>query len=1467
MRILLILLSLGYAAHPAFCQSVKNEQNSGMRSAAELRDIINDADEQWNVPDELQIYPRIESCSALLDVTQNKESSNKAIVVSNRSSRGKYIVHSRIVPGLMNESVFDVVAYDAASDVYRRWRIDFNDKISVWTGVGNQPNGKSRPEDSDGWYTISWTKSGTRNLAIASEQLSSATALAKHRWRSVELSNGVKTFEESYSATELVNRADIPNLELAARQQPPSSFMKADNEDSMPAADNKSSSRSPFGEFLSRLTGDSARENSNTTAPPYRLEQFNFEIKNPGSQFVKLDPAVISPAACLVLRRSDPFQFFFAITEKQNAESPISMDYLMEFVQSGVASSAPGTTFGKTSRTNFGGVEFVQFESTSKGPSPITRWHSLAIHRGFVYQFLMAARNHSVAATKRASDSIMGGFRLIDANRKSDTDAPDFSVPSLGLAASFQKLNGLVWSTQQMNVEYPGAEYGTRFDDGGYVLIIPVDLNSLEVDDNDLNKAMLAAAGLAYPDDFQSDQPINQGNGSGRRLIAATNESGLGKVTTEARVIRNGESAVALIATGVGSDAKLRKTLSDRLDAVIISEPPPTNSGRLITDKTRRDDNVLNDIGIIAYGEGNYELAHQLFAKAFQIQPDLEQFLLNDIDALFALEKNSEALEQITHNKARYAASLELKAREAILLVATEQPEAAVKQFSQLFDAGYDDEDVLLDYLNTLTELGRSDDSVAACERFIAKQEGVSIRVRRWHRDLLSQADQLEKAVAVAKNLAEEFPDVQQLTEDYVQCLIDVERSEDALQLLATIKAKKQASAQTYYLEGQALLDQEKYSNAKAAFESALALAPGDPTALEMISLTSALLGEGDNSSIKDPLQAVAIPKELQILLSNARRTNVEAGFSKHTVESATGHYIQKGEPRRRTEYRYIQIMNQAGVEEMKTLRCRFDPTFERAFINSLQVLDESGAVVAKGNVNTYYLNSDTSSGMATTESTLCVPVPGLKPGYFVRYVYTIEDKSSSDVIDFEERFFVSAAPDGPQAVFVSGDIDNLKTFHTNGDFKEGRNETSAWWILKSVPRFHYEPLLPAFENFVPHIWFSNSQTSWTDIGNEYLTRLAAPVTPDLAAATLAREVVGNARTSAEKTKKILEWLRTGLVYQAIEFGTRAQIPNKAETIIQNRYGDCKDHSLLALQMLRSVGIPCELAVVNTDAAIQKEFPSLAQFNHMIVYLPTADGGRFVDCTAKNHDVSLTASSWLSDQEALILAADEIKFAKIEPRDELANRLISKRVVSVAPEQRAFFVQEELTIWGNSASSFRAYFQSINVADRKDRLQDLLGTNSRIAIRSLQVDNVEDFDKPIKLTMTYDWARAVRGSQNTLAGNLPAVWENYFFEQPATSERKHPFRISETIELQSNVRIVAPVGFVLNTTGLSEAEINTAWFSCQTKLREINDGFEYELATAQHAGVFPRADWQSYLDSLNDALEVIQGRVVFNKSE
>ena len=53
--------------------------------------------------------------------------------------------------------------------------------------------------------------------------------------------------------------------------------------------------------------------------------------------------------------------------------------------------------------------------------------------------------------------------------------------------------------------------------------------------------------------------------------------------------------------------------------------------------------------------------------------------------------------------------------------------------------------------------------------------------------------------------------------------------------------------------------------------------------------------------------------------------------------------------------------------------------------------------------------------------------------------------------------------------------------------------------------------------------------------------------------------------------------------YKAIEFGSRGRVPNFTMEIVGNRYGDCKDHSLLFYQLLRAIDEPAELVLVSTD--------------------------------------------------------------------------------------------------------------------------------------------------------------------------------------------------------------------------------------------------------------------------------------------
>ncbi len=149
----------------------------------------------------------------------------------------------------------------------------------------------------------------------------------------------------------------------------------------------------------------------------------------------------------------------------------------------------------------------------------------------------------------------------------------------------------------------------------------------------------------------------------------------------------------------------------------------------------------------------------------------------------------------------------------------------------------------------------------------------------------------------------------------------------------------------------------------------------------------------------------------------------------------------------------------------------------------------------------------------------------------------------------------------------------------------------------------------------------------------------------------------------------IARFVQTNLTYKAIEFGRRARIPKKPSDIIQNKYGDCKDHAVLLQQMLVAVGVPARLALVNLHSPIQTNQPSLDQFDHMIVYVPGDADAQFLDCTSKGADVAETIPAGLAGQEALILDPSEPRFVAIPQYTQNASSISVDQHLNVIDEK------------------------------------------------------------------------------------------------------------------------------------------------------------------------------------------------------
>jgi hypothetical protein len=99
-----------------------------------------------------------------------------------------------------------------------------------------------------------------------------------------------------------------------------------------------------------------------------------------------------------------------------------------------------------------------------------------------------------------------------------------------------------------------------------------------------------------------------------------------------------------------------------------------------------------------------------------------------------------------------------------------------------------------------------------------------------------------------------------------------------------------------------------------------------------------------------------------------------------------------------------------------------------------------------------------------------------------------------------------------------------------------------------------------------------------------------------------------------QQARAIYEWVNQHVRYVGIEFGTGAVIPHDANWTLNNAFGDCKDQAVLFASLLKAKNIPAELVLIHGGNRYKlSAVPTIADFNHMIVYLP--DWSLYADTT------------------------------------------------------------------------------------------------------------------------------------------------------------------------------------------------------------------------------------------------------------
>ncbi|MGA1825273.1 MAG: transglutaminase domain-containing protein, partial [bacterium] len=217
-----------------------------------------------------------------------------------------------------------------------------------------------------------------------------------------------------------------------------------------------------------------------------------------------------------------------------------------------------------------------------------------------------------------------------------------------------------------------------------------------------------------------------------------------------------------------------------------------------------------------------------------------------------------------------------------------------------------------------------------------------------------------------------------------------------------------------------------------------------------------------------------------------------------------------------------------------------------------------------------------------------------------------------------------------------------------------------------------------------------------------------------------------------------------------LEYGKGDVKPRPASQVYDNKYGDCKDKSILLVTMLREAGIEAYPVGVSTlfNGQAWKEIPRIDALNHIITLCIINDERIWLDPTVETVSFG-DIHGGILDRNALVILDDGYEFIRIPIEPPEKNMEQEIMTVHVAHDSSAK-VFTTITTKGINAIYRRAFFKDLGPLYRKQNLEATVkGRTSDGMLLDYAVSDPEDLNHPHTVELVYTAPDYIHWEVNT----------------------------------------------------------------------------------------------------------------------
>lgn len=292
---------------------------------------------------------------------------------------------------------------------------------------------------------------------------------------------------------------------------------------------------------------------------------------------------------------------------------------------------------------------------------------------------------------------------------------------------------------------------------------------------------------------------------------------------------------------------------------------------------------------------------------------------------------------------------------------------------------------------------------------------------------------------------------------------------------------------------------------------------------------------------------------------------------------------------------------------------------------------------------------------------------------------------------------------------------------------------------------------------------------------------------------TKALEITKGISTDTGKINAVYHWVQDNIRYIAFEDGIAGFKPEKAQHVLQHKYGDCKGMANLTRGLLKSLGFDARLCWIGTDhIAYDYAIPSLVVDNHMICALNYKGKRYFLDATETYIGPDQYAQR-IQGRQVMIEDGEAYILDRVPQRTWRQNSAIEKRLLHIDGTALAGNVQQQ---WDGESKEF-LLTQVHGI--KKEKLQNALvqyltEDNSKYQINNLKTSDIQNWDKQMDIQYELQYREAITSFGDDLYAELDfrKEFSGYTID---TAKREHDMLFQFKHHVVNETILDVPAGY------------------------------------------------------------------------